>query len=308
MPAIHTITLNPGLDRTLTVPSLYENAVLRATKTRVDLGGKGFNVSRALKALGEESIALGLVGGNTGQMLTKGLNDLGIATDFVEIAGETRTNTVIEEPHSGRYIKVNEAGPTVEQTALDELCARVKAHLTTPQSYWALCGSLPPGVPVNFYAELIHLIQSSGGVVCLDTSDEALRHGVEAAPFLVKPNAEEATELTGIPINDVDAARRAAGHLIDHGVNLAAITLAADGLLFAARGNSIHIRPPQVPIKTQVGLGDALLAGILYALQRHLPLPTVARWGVAAGTAAAMTVGVGVGTLAEVSALVDQMA
>src|SRR4051812_32113885 len=112
--AIYTLTLNPGLDRTLTVPSLHDNAVLRATNSRLDWGGKGFNVSRALKAMGEESVALGIVGGFTGQMLTKGLADLGIATDFVHIDAETRTNTVIQEPHSGRYIKVNEAGPIVE--------------------------------------------------------------------------------------------------------------------------------------------------------------------------------------------------
>src|SRR3954463_16620671 len=126
--AIYPLTLNPGLDRTLTVPSLHDNAVLRATSSRLDWGGKGFNVSRALQALGEESIALGIVGGFTGQMLTRGLSDLGIATDFVHIAAESRTNTVIEEPHSGRYIKVNEAGPTVEASALELLAARIAHH------------------------------------------------------------------------------------------------------------------------------------------------------------------------------------
>src|SRR5215217_1281255 len=110
MPPIYTLTLNPGLDRTLTVAKLDDNTVLRATSSRLDWGGKGFNVSRALQALGEESIALGIVGGYTGKMLTEGLSNLGIATDFVHIDSETRTNTVIEEAGSGRYFKVNEAG------------------------------------------------------------------------------------------------------------------------------------------------------------------------------------------------------
>ena len=307
MPTIYTVTLNPGLDRTLAVPDLHENAVLRATSSRLDWGGKGFNVSRALQALGMDTVALGVVGGFTGQMLTKGLADMGIATDFVQVAGETRTNTVIEEAHSGRYIKVNEAGPTVERAALDRLCDRVVTHLT-PNSYWAVCGSLPPGVPADFYAELITLIQGGGGIVALDTSGEALRQGVHAAPFLVKPNAEEATELTGIPIHDDATARRVAEYFMDQGATLVALSLAADGLLLAARERSMHIRPPQVTIQTLVGVGDALLAGILYALHHRLPLPDVARWGVAAGTAAAMTPGVGVGTLADVRALVDQMA
>ncbi len=168
MPSIYTLTLNPGLDRTLTVPSLHDNAVLRATTSRVDWGGKGLNVSRALHALGEESLALGIVGGFTGQMLTQGLADLGIATDFVQIAGETRTNTVIEETYngvySGRYIKVNEAGPTVDAAALATLRQRIAVHVVSG-SYWALCGSLPPGVPPDFYAELITQIQNEGGIV-----------------------------------------------------------------------------------------------------------------------------------------------
>ena len=305
MSAIYTLTLNPGLDRTLTVPSLHENVVLRATTSRLDWGGKGFNVSRALHALSTPSTALGMVGGFTGQMLTQGLAELGIATDFVQIAGETRTNTVIEEARSGRYIKVNEPGPTVDAHALDQMRARIRAH-GNAASFWALCGSLPPGVPPTFYAELIRLIQSHGSMACLDTSGAALRYGVEAAPFLVKPNAEEATELTGIEITDVSAARRAATYFFDQGVTLVVITLGADGLFFAARDYSIHLRPPTVAAGTQVGLGDATLAGLLHALFHAYPLPEVARWALAAGTAAAMTPGVGVGTLDDVRKLVAQ--
>lgn len=114
MPPLYTITLNPGLDRTLTVPKLHENSVLRASISRLDWGGKGFNVARALQAMGTKSVAMGLVGGFTGQMLTQGLNQLGISTDFIQIAGESRTNTVIEEAESGRYIKVNEPGPQLK--------------------------------------------------------------------------------------------------------------------------------------------------------------------------------------------------
>ncbi len=307
MTEICTLTLNPGLDRTLTVPSLHDNAVLRATSSRLDWGGKGFNVSRALQALGKESVAMGIVGGFTGQMLTQGLANLGIVTDFVHIVGETRTNTVIEEPHSGRYIKVNEVGPTVEAPALDTLRQRIDAQLRQG-SYWALCGSLPPGVPDTFYAELITMIQSQGGIVCLDSSGEALRQGVQAAPFMVKPNCDEATEITGIPISNLASAQRAAGFILDQGVTVVALSMGVDGLLFSTRDRSIHVRAPRVPVQTLVGVGDALLAGIMYALCHELPLPDVARWGVAAGTAAAMTAGVGVGTWTEVSALIAHMA
>lgn len=306
MPPIYTVTLNPGLDRTLSVPAIQENSVLRATTSRLDWGGKGFNVTRALQALGVESIALGLVGGFTGQMVAQGLADLDITTDFVQIPGETRTNTVIEETSSGRYIKVNEAGPTIKAASLNALRERIRSHLA-PGSYWALCGSLPPGAPPELYAHLIKSIQSSGALACLDASGEALRLGLAAAPFLVKPNAEEAAEMTGIAITDVESAWRAAARFLKLGARCVALSLGAEGLLLTNGEQRILARPPQVKVQTLVGVGDALLAGLLYALHQGLPLPDVARWGVAAGTAAAMTPGVGVGTLAEVSALVDQV-
>jgi 1-phosphofructokinase family hexose kinase len=306
MPAIYTLTLNPGLDRTLTVPSLRDNAVLRATTSRLDWGGKGLNVSRALHALGETNTALGIVGGFTGQMLAQGLHDLGIVTDFIQIAAETRTNTVIQEARSERYIKVNEAGPTIEPRTLEMLHERVAAHVSMG-SYWALCGSLPPGVPPAFYGELIAKIQSRGGIACLDTSGEALRLGIQAAPFLVKPNADEATEVTGIPISDLPSAQRAAAHFFDHGVTLVALSLGERGLLLTTPDSTIHISPPRVTVQTLVGVGDALLAGLIYGLSHKLPLPDVARWGVAAGTAAAMTPGVGVGNREEIARLIAQM-
>ncbi|MCC6453610.1 MAG: 1-phosphofructokinase family hexose kinase [Caldilineaceae bacterium] len=306
MPPIYTVTLNPGLDRTLTVPALYENSVLRATSSKLDWGGKGFNVTRALQALGVESVALGLVGGFTGQMLTQGLADLGITTDFVQIPGETRTNTVIEESGSGRHLKVNEAGPTIDAAAIDALRARILAHLR-PGSYWALCGSLPPGAPPSLYADLTTLIQSHGAFVCLDASGEALRLGLTATPFLVKPNAEEAAGVTGITISDAPSTRRATAALIDQGAEWVALSLGADGLLLTNGDQSIYARPPQVAVQTLVGVGDALLAGLLYALHHKLPLAGMARWGVAAGTAAAMTPGVGVGSVGEVRALVARV-
>ena len=129
LPPVYTVTLNPGLDRTLTVPKLRENTVLRAVESRIDRGGKGFNVTRALHALGVTSVAMGFIGGFTGQMLTAGLTELGIDTDFIEIPGETRTNTVFMEADSGRYYKVNEAGPHVDAVALDVLRTRIEARV-----------------------------------------------------------------------------------------------------------------------------------------------------------------------------------
>ena len=305
LPLVFTVTLNPGLDRTLTVPALHENTVLRAVESRVDWGGKGFNVTRALHALGVTSVAMGFIGGFTGQMLAKGLADLGIETDFIEIPGETRTNTVIAEAGSGRYYKVNEAGPRVDAVALELLRTRIEAYVR-PGSLWAFCGSLPPGAPTSIYADLITLVQERGGAAFLDTGGAALWLGCAARPALVKPNAEEARELTGIVV-DLASAREAAARCLDLGATTVALTLGADGLLLTTPDGAIHARPPQVAVQTPVGVGDALMAGIIFARRLHLPPMDVAHWAVAAGTAAAMTPGVGVGGLGEVAALLPQV-
>src|SRR5215213_4864767 len=149
---IYTVTLNPALDRELTVPALLFDDVLRATATRVDCGGKGFNVVRMLAALRAESVALGFAGGHTGAILQEQLAVQGIATDFVWIAGETRTNVSIVTADYERQIKVNEPGPNISADEQAALRARVRERARSGD-WWVLAGSLPPGVTPTFYAD-----------------------------------------------------------------------------------------------------------------------------------------------------------
>jgi len=296
-----TVTPNPVLDHTLTVPQIAFDTVTRATAVRDDWGGKGFNVSRVLLALGVESVALGFVGGATGQRLAAGLAALGLPTDFVTIAGETRTNVVIAEADSGRYVKVNEAGPMVQPEEIAQFLDKVRQQATggekrAARDTWALCGSLPPGVPDDFYAQLIEILQPRGVRVLLDTSGAALRLGCEARPFLVKPNAEEAATFAGHPVHTRDDALNAAHAFLERGITQVALSLGAEGLLLATRDDAVFAIPPDVPVKNVTGAGDALLAGLAYAIERGLSLAEQARWGVATGTASAMHEGVGVVT------------
>jgi 1-phosphofructokinase family hexose kinase len=302
---IVTVTPNPSLDRTLTVPRIAFNEVLRATASRLDWGGKGLNVSRALKALDADSVATGFVGGATGRLLERGLGDLGIATDFVTIAGETRTNIVITDADMGRYVKVNEAGPAVQADEVATFLDRAgeRAH---PGDIWVLSGSLPPGAPPDFYARLVTLVQARGAKALLDSSGEPLRLGCAASPYLVKPNVVEAEEMAGMQIRSNADALSAAECFQRQGVEWVALSLGADGLLVASARRAVWARPPRVQVRNPVGAGDTLLAGIAWALERGLPPEEMARWGVAAGTAAAMREGVSVGSRAEVEVLYGQ--
>ncbi len=299
---IVTVTPNPVLDRTLTVPYIVFNEMVRATAVRVDWGGKGFNVSRALKALGTESLALGFVGGATGQALERGLRELGITTDFVYIAGETRTNIVITEQETGHYIKVNEAGPVISAEELAAFFALVNRRVR-PGDLWILSGSLPPGVSPDFYARLIRTVQEAGAQAVLDTSGEPLILGCAAGPYLVKPNAIEAQEVTRQEIRNDDDAITAARFLLGQGVQMVALSLGAEGLLLASREWMVRAWPPRVQVCNPVGAGDALLAGLVWAMRQALSPEETARWGVACGTAAAMSEGVAFGSFEAVQTL-----
>ncbi len=278
---IYTVTLNPALDRELIVPALAHDTVLRATTSRADVGGKGFNVSRMVAALGGQSVALGFAGGKTGEMLQSKLDAAGIATDFTWIDGETRTNTSIVSAENGQYIKANESGPTISEAALSQLLAQVAA-LATPGDDWVLAGSLPPGVPVAIYGMLIETIQAAGGRVILDASGEALRLGLAARPFLAKPNDEEAMALTGAatPAEAADAVRAM-------GVHNVVVSLGKHGALICDSTGLTDIASIAITQKNPIGAGDAMVGGIVHSLSTGLPLPQAVRWGMACGAAAA---------------------
>jgi len=303
---IITVTPNPALDRTLTVPAIVFDEMVRASSSRLDLDGKGVNVSKALHSLGSATLIMGFAGGPAGEQLERGLAAQGFATEFTHVAGETRTNTIIIDAATNRYVKANEPGPTLQPDELAALFAQVRERMR-PADTWILSGSLPPGAPVDFYAQLVQLLQLHAARTLLDTSGEPLRRGCAAGPYLVKPNADEAYELTGQPIAGDQDALRAARFFLGQGVELVALSLGADGLLLASRGAALRARPPQVQALNPVGAGDALLAGIAWALERGLSLLEVAGWGVASGTAAAMRAGTGAAPRTEVEALYAQV-
>jgi len=291
---IVTVTLNPTLDKTLSVSRLQPGTVHRARFLRQDLGGKGINVSRALRSLGIPSRPIGFLAGVTGQAMRHGLAAEGFDARFIEVQGETRQNLTLLDEATGVYTKINEPGPSIGPADVAALRALV-IELVQPGDIWAFCGSLPPGAPAALYGELIHLVQTRGGLAILDTSGEPLRAGLTARPWGIKPNSEEAAEIVGHPVVSDEEHLQAARSLREAGTQVVCLTRGAQGLLLAAGEEFVWAVPPPVRARSPVGAGDAALAGLLWAMMDGCDALEMARRAVACGTAAAMQEGTGVG-------------
>ena len=305
MNRIFTVTLNPAVDREMTVPDIAYNQVLRAEGWQVDFGGKGFNVSRMLQSLGADSTAIGFAGGKSGELLQEGLESLGVQMDFVWIAGDTRTNVSIVTTNTSQYIKVNEPGPTVtgrEQRMLVEKVAR----LCEPGDWWILAGSLPPGIPPTYYRNLIEVIREKGARVILDTSGEALALGCEAFPDWVKPNEAELQSLTDMPTTSLAHTVAAARSLQARGVANVLVSMGKRGAVLVGQEGAWQMTTPSVIERNPIGAGDSLVGGLVWGLSRGLDRIESARWGLACGAAAASLNGTAVGSREQVESLFSQ--
>jgi tagatose 6-phosphate kinase len=265
---ILTVTLNTALDVTYRVPALRPHASHRVTEVTERPGGKGLNVARVLAALGHEVTVTGFTGGATGRTVQEQLTATpGVVDALVPVSGATRRTIAVVDAASGDTTQLNEPGPTVssaEWAAFQE----AYAHLLPGMAAVALCGSLPPGVPVGAYATLVRLAKAASVPVLLDTSGEALRRGVAARPDLIKPNADELAELTGShePLRATQDARR-------RGARSVVASLGTEGLLAVTPEGRWRATPPARVHGNPTGAGDAAVAGLLSGLVERLPWP-----------------------------------
>jgi 1-phosphofructokinase family hexose kinase len=303
---IYTLTLNPAIDRELTVPAMEYDSVLRADESRVDFGGKGFNVSRLLKGMEEPSTAVGFLGGNAGELLQKGLKNLGIGTDFVWVTGETRTNVSIVTQSHDHYIKVNEKGPLVDAAKQTELLDKIDS-LAKLGEWWALAGSLPPGVADDFYARVVKVLNKHEARAILDTSGESLRLGCAEKPYLVKPNIEEAHTLTGLPMKTFAEIAVAAAEIRKMGAQNVVVSMGKAGALLQTSEGIWLTRSPKIREINPIGAGDSMVGGLVWALTHGIALKESLGWGVACGAAAASLNGTEVGSRSLIEELFSQV-
>ena len=292
---IYTLTLNPAIDREFTVNAVEFDTVLQATESQVDFGGKGFNVSRLLKSMGTPSTAIGFVGGRAGEQMRDGLRLLEITTDFVWISEETRTNISIVTQSPNHYIKVNEKGPLVDESKQRELLGKIES-IAQSGDWWVLAGSLPPGVPDSFYAQITEILNDRKAITILDTIGESLRLGCGAKPFLVKPNAEEACHLTGLPVENTAQVALAATEIRKMGAQNVVISLGKKGALLQTSDGSWLVHSPKIKEKNPIGAGDSMVGGLVWALAQGHPVKESLGWGAASGAATASMSGTEVGS------------
>jgi 1-phosphofructokinase len=260
---ILTVTPNPSLDRTYEIPALERGEVVRATGERMDPGGKGVNVSRAVAAAGRRTVAVLPLGGAPGALIADLLDAQGIEVAPVLIAGATRSNIALAES-DGVLTKINAPGPELSEGEQERLLDAVREQ-SHDADWIACCGSLPRGLAPSWYADAVTRAHAGGARIALDTSGRALLEALRARPDVVKPNAEELAEAVGRPLATVGDALKAAEEVRGMGARAVLASLGADGQLLVEDTGAWFATARVATVRSNVGAGDSSLAGFLIA-------------------------------------------
>lgn len=291
MPAtrIVTLTLNPTIDKSTAIDSVASEIKMYCDEPVYDPGGGGLNVSRAIKKLGGDSRAVFACGGPSGEMLKSLLEREGLTMQPIPIAGMTRENLIVYEKSTGVQFRFGMPGARLSET---ELKACTDAVLSSGAEYLVASGSLPPGVPIDYYAQLTKTARAQGMKVIVDTSGKALEALDGADPFLLKPNIGELEIFSGEQFSGEKRLREVGQKLIArHLADALVVSLGAGGAVLITLDRFVQLRPPVVPVKSKVGAGDSMVGGIVWALSEGRDLVDAVRWGIAAGSAAVMSSG-----------------
>ncbi len=306
---IITVTLNAALDKTLEVPSFTPGRRHRTVDQTTMPGGKGVNIARAIKRLGQPVIATGLVGGATGNRIVEALNDEAVLGAFARVHEESRTNTAVLDPTTGMHTEINERGPEVSAQEL-ELFREKLLYLAKGASICVFAGSLPRGIEPNVYAGLIREVRKLGVTTMLDTDGEPLRLAMRAAPEVVSPNELEAEELVGHEFNDLDDRAQAVAEMARLGAAEAIMTV-PDGCYAQVLEEGLpvlyRVQVPEQVTRSRIGSGDAFLAGYVAARYADRPKVECLRFGVACGAESTHHFGAGIVEPSKVQRLLEEV-
>lgn len=304
--AVVTVTLNPALDKTVTLAGLAIGGLNRVRDLRVDPGGKGINVAKVLKKFSVNVIAAGLVAGFQGQQLLKQMERDAIEVSFVNVQGETRTNLKIVDERVKVTTEINEPGFNVFPEDLGRLGQKLSA-LLDQASLLIIGGSLPPGVPDHIYGDYVEMANSKGVKAILDADGGALREGIKAKPFAIKPNLHELEQLVGRKLTTTPEIVSAGKQLLGYGISLVIISMGSQGAVVLDQKEVYQVTPFAISPKSTVGAGDSMVAALAYSLLENKSLAEIAVWATTAGTVTASKSGTQVCTLAEVQHFLPQV-
>lgn len=289
---IATLTLNPTIDTALEAEEMVHTDKIRTSAERIDPGGGGINVARVLARFGAPVHAIFMAGGSTGRLLDRLLQREGVERTYVPIAGETRMSVTVYERSTGREYRLVPEGPVLSDPEWEECLKRVAQ---VECDYFVASGSLPRGVPKDFYARVAEELAARSISFVLDTSAEELRIALGSRRiFLVKPSKSELGELAGTPLPDLDAVVGAASQIVAEGnAEHVAVSLGEEGAVLVDRTGAQFMRAMAVEACSAVGAGDCFLAAMTYAFASGTDSSTALRLGVAAGAAATLSPGTG---------------
>lgn len=292
MQKITTVTMNPTLDKSSSIEQVVPERKLRCQTLRREPGGGGINVARAIHKLGGQSVAIYAAGGPPGEVLQQLLEEEGIDHRAIPIENWTRESLVVLEEATDRQYRFNLPGPTLDEKEWQQ-CLDTLAESAVKTDYLVASGSLPPGVPDDFYARLARKAKENDSRFVLDTSTRAaLRLAGQEGVYLIKPNLREFRELVDSELAEEAEQEAAARDIVEKGQSqVVVVSLGAAGVILATKTGVERLRAPTVSIKSKVGAGDSTVAGIVLGLARGKALREAVRFGVAAGAAAVMTPG-----------------
>jgi 6-phosphofructokinase 2 len=291
MTRILTITMNPSVDVSTTVERVIPSSKLRCGPARRDPGGGGINVARVAKRLGADVVALYTAGGEKGQLLRRLIGKEGLEGISLPISEETREDFTVDEATSGQEFRFVSPGPTLNESEWRATLAMI-SELRFPFDFVVASGSLPPGVPDDFYAQIAAIAKAKGAPFALDASGPALRGALRAAVDVLKPSLSELRDLTGLPLGGPSACVGACKRLVDQGAaKIVALTLGSQGAIVVSADEVLRAWPLSIHVVSTVGAGDSFLAAFICALGSGRSLTEAFRRAVAAGTAALIAPG-----------------
>ena len=291
MKSIITLTMNPSVDLSSTIPTITDEKKLRCSTVEYDPGGGGINVSRAITILGGRSKAFYPAGGHFGTFLDELLQRDHIDHVRFPILESSRLNVSIIEESSDKQYRFNMPGAKVKEKECQNILNSLRDFIPSPD-FIVASGSLPPGVPTDFYRKLGEIAKHKNCKFIVDTADEPLRQALEGGVFLIKPNLNEFQQLTGENFqNEQEIIQEAQCMIQNNQSTYIIISLGAGGSFFITKDNYDHIRSPLVPIRSRVGAGDSMVAGITLKLAEGKSIEDAVRYGISAGAAAVMSPG-----------------